>query len=170
MERREKEFEQKLIDLRRVARVSAGGKRFGFRAALVIGNRRGKVGFGLGKGADTAIAIQKALRNAENNAIQVPITKEGSIPSYIEIKHQSAKIMFKPAPKGHGIVAGGVARLILDYAGVQNITSKILSSTKNKINIAMATIEALKQLKISKSETPISKQIPNPKSEILNKF
>jgi small subunit ribosomal protein S5 len=154
MNKKDKEFDQKLIDLRRVARVSAGGKRFNFRAALIIGNRAGIVGVGIGKGADTTLAIQKAFRRAKNNAIKIPLIKEGSIPHSVETKYKSAKVMIKPAPKGRGLVAGGVLRLILEHGGVANATSKILSSTKNKINIAMAAIEALKKLKTeAKSES-----------------
>lgn len=139
-------FEQKLIDLRRVTRVSAGGKRFNFRATMIIGNRGGKVGVGIGKGADTTLAINKAVHQAKKNIINVRPGKNESLDFQIESKYKSALILIKPRPAGHGLIAGGVIRLILDYAGIKNAASKIISSSKNKINIAMATINALKKL------------------------
>ena len=145
------DFEQKLIDIRRVARVVAGGRRFSFRATLVIGNRKGEVGVGVGKGADTALAIEKAFRKAKKNSILVALTEDYSIPHKVEAKFGSAKVLIKPNVKGGGLVAGGAVRTVLDLAGVKNATAKILSSSKNKINNARATIKALRQLKV-KSE------------------
>ena len=145
------DFEQKLIDIRRVARVVAGGRRFSFRATLVIGNRKGEVGVGVGKGADTALAIEKAFRKAKKNSILVALTEDYSISHKVEAKFGSAKVLIKPNVKGGGLVAGGAVRTVLDLAGVKNATAKILSSSKNKINNARATIKALRQLKV-KSE------------------
>ena len=141
------EYEQKLIDLRRVARVMAGGRRFTFRAAMVIGNQRGLVGFGLGKAADTSQAIEKAVRRARQNLISVPLTKDQSIPHEIYAKFGSARVILKPAKSGKGLVAGGSARAVLAMAGVKNVSAKILSHTKNKLTNALATLEALKKLK-----------------------
>ena len=141
------EFEQKLIDLRRVARVIAGGRRFSFRAAIVLGDKKGRVGFGLGKGADTSLAIEKAAKNAKKNLINVSLNKDNSIPHWVSAKYSSGRVIIKPAKLGKGLVAGGAARSILSFAGIENASLKILSPTKNKINIAKATIAALESLK-----------------------
>ncbi len=146
-ERAKSEFEQKLIDLRRVARVVSGGRRFSFRAALVIGDRRGRVGFGLGKASDTSQAIEKALREAKKHMIVVPINKENSVSHEVYAKYSSGKIIIKPAKLGKGLVAGGAARAVLSLAGIENASAKTLSHTKNKLNIARSTIEALRKLK-----------------------
>lgn len=148
--RREKpEFDQKLLDLARVARVVKGGRRFRFRASLVIGNHKGKVGVGVGKGADVADSIKKAFDDAKKNLITVKIYKN-TIPHDIFIKKGSAKILLKPSPEGRGIVAGGAVRAVVDFAGIKDISSKSLG-TANKLNVARATIEALKELKESKT-------------------
>jgi len=141
------EYEQRLIDLSRVARVMAGGRRFSFRAALILGNKKGQVGFGLGKGADTSLAIEKAARSAKKNMINVPLNKWNSIPHEVKEKYSSGVVIIKPAKAGKGLVAGGAARAVLSLAGVMNASVKTLSPTKNKINIAKATIEALRMLK-----------------------
>ncbi len=148
------EYEQKLLDLRRVARVVAGGRRFSFRAALVVGNQKGEVGLGLGKGADTALAIEKAFRQARKESFLVPLTKTRSLPHTTQAKYGSARVIIKPAKEGRGWVAGGAARVDLALAGVENASAKILSHTKNKINNARATLDALKKLKAPKSENP----------------
>lgn len=141
------EYQQKVLDLRRVARVVAGGRRFSFRATLVIGNDRGDVGIGLGKAGDTALAIEKAFRAARKSLISVPLTKTRSIPHEVFAKYASATVLIKPAREGRGLVAGGAARMVLAHAGVKNATAKILSHTKNKVNNARATLEALRSLK-----------------------
>ncbi|MEK7503173.1 MAG: 30S ribosomal protein S5 [Patescibacteria group bacterium] len=141
------EYEQRLIDLSRVARVVAGGRRFSFRAALILGNKKGQVGFGLGKGSDTSLAIEKAARSAKKNMISIPLNKWNSIPHEVKEKYSSGMVVIKPAKAGKGLVAGGAARAVLSLAGVENASVKTLSPTKNKINIAKATIEALRSLK-----------------------
>lgn len=141
------EFESQLLDLTRVTRVTAGGKRLRFRATLVVGNRAGKVGLGIAKGKDVSEAVEKATRQAKKNLIQVPIKNE-TIPFEIETKYQSAKVLLRPQKKGRGIIAGGAMRTICELAGIPNITCKLLSKTNNKINIAKATIKALQELKI----------------------
>ena len=141
------EFDQKLIDLSRVARVVAGGRRFSFRAAIVLGDRKGRVGFGLGKGADTSLAIEKATRDSKKNMITVPLNKDNSVPHEVSAKYSSGRVIIKPAKLGKGLVAGGAARAVLSFAGVSNASLKTLSHTKNKINIAKATIEALRSIK-----------------------
>ena len=140
------EYDQKLIDLRRVARVMAGGRRFTFRAALVGGNRKGSVGFGVGKAGDTSQAIEKAARAARQNLILVPINDQGSIAHEVWAKYGSARIVLRPAKEGKGLVAGGAARIVLAHAGVRNASAKILSHTKNKLTNAKVAMEALKQL------------------------
>ena len=141
------EYQQKLLDLRRVARVTSGGRRFSFRATLIVGNQKGEVGMGIGKGTDTALAIEKAFRQARKASIIVPLTKDRSIPHESLAKFGSGKVLIKPARLGKGLVAGGAARVVLALAGVENASAKILSHTKNKINNARATFEALKNLK-----------------------
>jgi small subunit ribosomal protein S5 len=144
------EFDSKLLDLARVTRVTAGGKRFKFRAVVVVGNRAGKVGLGLAKGQDVAQAVEKATRLAKKNLIEVPIIKD-TIPHSVFAKFSSAKVMLKPKIKGGGIIAGGAVRTVCSLAGIKNISSKIMGRTTNKLNNARATIEALKKLK-TKSE------------------
>lgn len=141
------EYEQKLIDIRRVARVVAGGRRFNFRVTLVIGNRKGDVGVGLGKADDTAGAIEKAFRNAKRNLIKIPLTEKGSIPHETRGKFGSSRVYIKPSSAGRGLVAGGSVRAVLDLAGVKSTSAKILSTSKNKLNNARAAINALKELK-----------------------
>ncbi|MDO9231503.1 MAG: 30S ribosomal protein S5 [bacterium] len=142
------EYEQKLLDLARVTRVVKGGRRFRFRATLVIGNRKGKVGVGVGKGADVTDAIKKAFDDGKKNMINVDVNKN-TIPHDMFIKSGSAKIMLKPAPEGRGIVAGGAVRAVVDLAGIKDIVSKSLG-TANKLNVARATIEALRTFQDSK--------------------
>lgn len=145
------DFENKLIDLRRVTRVTAGGKRFSFRATVLVGNRAGKVGLGVDKGSDTAIAIEKAVRKAKKNFVNVFLTETGSILHEVEGKFGNVYIKIKPAIKhGRGLIAGGALRNVLALAGVKNASAKIISSSKNKINNARAAIEALKKLGIRK--------------------
>lgn len=139
------EFDQKMLNIRRVARVAAGGRRFSFSVALVAGDKKGKVGVGLGKANDTSLAIDKALRNAKKNMITVNTTKTFSISHEIGAKYCSARIMIRPAP-GRGVVAGSAVRNVLDLAGIKDVTAKILSGSKNKLNIARAAIDALSKL------------------------
>ncbi len=142
------EYDQKLLDLARVTRVVKGGRRFRFRATLVIGNRKGKVGVGVGKGADVTDAIKKAFDDGKKNMINVDVNKN-TIAHDMFIKSGSAKIMLKPAPEGRGIVAGGAVRAVVDLAGIKDIISKSLG-TANKLNVARATIEALRTFQDSK--------------------
>jgi len=145
-QRREKqEFEQKLLALDRVTRVVKGGRRFRFRATLVIGNRRGKVGVGVAKGSDVSDSIQKAYNDALKNMIMVRMDGN-TIPHDVNLKLGSAKVMLKPASEGRGIIAGGAVRAVVDLAGIRDIVSKSMG-TSNKLNVARATVEALKSLK-----------------------
>ncbi|XOB41603.1 MAG: ribosomal protein S5 [Candidatus Nealsonbacteria bacterium] len=144
---KKEEFESKLLDLARVVRVAAGGRRFRFRAVMVIGNKEGKVGVGVAKGADVAQGVEKATRMAKKNLIEVPIIND-SIPHQVEAKFGPAKVLLRPQRKGRGLVAGGTVRVICNLAGIKNISSKILGRTSNKLNNARATIKALQKLKI----------------------
>ncbi|MFA6428674.1 MAG: 30S ribosomal protein S5 [Candidatus Buchananbacteria bacterium] len=146
-----KEFEQKIVDLARVTRVMAGGKRLRFRACVLIGNHQGKVGMGLAKGADVTLAVNKAVNQAEKSLLTVAMVRE-TIPHEVTEKYGAAKILIKPAPKGTGIIAGGAARQVLELAGVPNIVAKILGSN-NKINNVRATLLALSKLKLSKKSS-----------------
>jgi small subunit ribosomal protein S5 len=140
------EFESKLLDLARVTKVSAGGRRFRFRATVIVGNKEGKVGVGVAKGTDVAQAVEKATRLAKKNLIEIPIVEE-TIPYQVSSKFGAAKVLLKPQRKGRGLVAGGTVRVICNLAGIKNISSKILGRTGNKLNNAQATIKALKMLK-----------------------
>ncbi|KKU52493.1 MAG: hypothetical protein A3F26_02230 [Candidatus Ryanbacteria bacterium RIFCSPHIGHO2_12_FULL_47_12b] len=135
----------RLIDLRRVARVVKGGRRFSFRATVVAGTKAGNVGIGVAKGADTAMAIEKALRKAKSSFLSVPITKTRSVPYEVEAKFGSARLILKPAREGRGLIAGGAVRTVLDFAGIENASAKILSRGTNKLNNARVTLEALKK-------------------------
>ncbi len=147
--RERSEFDQATLDVRRVARVMAGGRRFSFSVTVVIGDRKGRVGVGLGKGADTALAIDKAVRAAKKNLITVPLTADNSIAHAVSARYGSSDIEIMPSP-GRGLVAGSAMRIVLEYAGVTNVVTKILSRTKNKLTIARATVLALKSLKAKK--------------------
>lgn len=140
------EFEQKLLDVRRTARMVAGGRRFSFRAVIIVGNKKGKVGVGVAKGKDVAMAVDKAVRQAKKNLIKVATTEDNSIPYKVEAKYSAARVMLKPAAKGRGIIAGGTVRAICNLAGIENITAKIIGRTNNKLNNAHATIKALEKL------------------------
>ena len=144
-ERAKPEFDQKIISIRRVTRVMAGGRRFAFSVSLVAGNRKGKVGAGTGKATDTALAIEKAFRSAKKAMITVNRTKENSIPHEVEAKFCSSEIFMKPSP-GKGIVAGSSLRVVLDLAGVTDVSGKVMSRSKNQLNNARAAIKALKDL------------------------
>ena len=139
------EFQEKTLDMRRVTRVVAGGKRFRFRATLVLGDLRGRVGVGIGKGLDVASAISKAKASAKKMMIMVPI-KGQTIPHEVEAKFSAARVRLTPAFKGHGLRAGGAVRAVLSLAGIKDIVAKCLGRTPNKLTNALATIEALKQL------------------------
>ncbi len=141
------EFKEKMLDLRRVTRVVAGGKRMSFRATVVIGDEKGRVGLGIGKGLDVPQAIDKAKTQAKKNLITVPL-KGRTIPHEVEAKYSAAYVIIKPAKLGHGLKAGGSIRNVLLLCGVKDATSKALGTTKNKLTAAMAAIEALKQLKV----------------------
>lgn len=141
------EFESRLLDLSRVTKVTAGGKQLRFRAVIVIGNKNGKIGVGVAKGRDVAQGVEKATRLGKKNFIEIPFMGE-TIPHEVEAKSGAVRVLLKPQIKGRGLVAGGVVRIICQLAGIKNISSKLLSPSRNKLNIARATIKALKKLKL----------------------
>ena len=138
------EFEQKLVDLARVTRVVKGGKRLRFRACMVIGDYKGRVGFGVAKGADVSTAIDKSVRQAKKNLLTINVS-QGTIPHEVRAKYKAANVLLRPAKKGHGLVSGGVVRIVLSLVGFKNLTTKILGSN-NKINNVKATMKALNML------------------------
>ncbi len=125
----------------------AGGRRFSFRATVVVGNRKGRVGIGVGKGPDVRGAIEKAAFQAKKYLVSIPITDKKTIPQVVSTKVSASMVILKPAREGRGLVAGGPIRMIADLAGIKNLTAKILGRTANKLNNARATMEALKKLK-----------------------
>ena len=143
--REEKEFEQSLVDIARVTRVKAGGKRLSFRALVVIGDKKGRVGMGIGKGKDVQIAVDKAVVKARKNLINVQIIK-GTIAHDVFEKFKASKVLLKPAKQGRGVIAGGSVRTVLELAGVENVVSKIRGSS-SKINNVRATINGLRKLR-----------------------
>ena len=145
-ERQKPEFDQKIISIRRVTRVMGGGRRFSFSVAMVIGDKRSKVGVGIGKAGDTQLAIEKALRDAKKHMIVINMNNDSHIPHDVHVKYASSEVMIIPA-KGRGLVAGSSVRTVLELGGVKDVTAKIFSRSKNKLNNARATILALSQLK-----------------------
>lgn len=141
------EYDSKLLDLARITRVTAGGKQLRFRAVIVVGNRKGKVGIGVAKGRDVQQGVEKATRLAKKDIIEVPSLGD-TIPHEIIAKSGPARVLLRPQRKGRGLVAGGVVRTICQLAGIKDISSKLLSRSRNKLNIARATIKALKSLKV----------------------
>lgn len=144
----EKQFDERVINVDRVARVVKGGRRFRFRALVVVGDRKGKIGIGIAKGADVTTAVTKAVDVAKKHMFEV-VTYKGTIPHEVQAKVGGSNILIKPASAGTGLIAGGVVRTILEIAGISNALSKSLGST-NKVNTAYATLAALQQLVPSK--------------------
>lgn len=146
-ERARPEYEQKSIEVRRVARVVAGGRRFSFSVAMIIGDRKGKVGVGTGKAGDISNAMEKAAKDAKKHMITVKLTKTNSIPHQVAAKYSSATVEISPAPS-RGLVAGSAVRNALELAGITDISAKIMSGSKNKLNMARATIKALESIRV----------------------
>lgn len=141
------EFDQKTLDIARVARVTKGGKRFSFRATVVAGNGKGRVGVGIAKGRDVQQSLQKAYHQAKRRLVTVLI-KDGTIPYQVEGKYSSAVVLLKPSKSG--IKAGGAVRVVAQMAGISSLTGKLTRRTNNKINIARATIVALQKIRPDK--------------------
>lgn len=148
-ERVKPEFDQKIINIRRVTRVVTGGRRFSFAVDVVVGDRKGRVGVGSGKANDTTLAIDKAVRDAKKHLVKVPLNNKFTIPHEVEAKYSSARVFIMKAP-GKGILAGSSVRVVLDLLGAKEVGAKIFSRSKNKANLARATIKALSLLRQSK--------------------
>ncbi len=149
-ERPKPEFDQKMVSIRRVTRVVAGGRRMTFAVAIAIGDKKGSVGLGTGKGGDTAVAIAKALRQAKKNMFKIKTTKTMSIPHEIEAKFSSSCLTMMPN-RGKGLVAGSTVRDMLALAGIKNVTAKLHSGSKNKLNNARAAYATLWQIRAKAS-------------------
>ncbi|MBI4133313.1 30S ribosomal protein S5 [Candidatus Uhrbacteria bacterium] len=150
-EREPREFNDRVLDLARVTRVTKGGKRMRFRAAVIIGDGKGRVGLGVAKGTDVAAAVSKANRQARKHLLVIPLV-HGTIPHEVRDKFGAARILIKPAPEGTGVKAGGAMRVVLELAGVPNVVGKTLG-TSNKINNAKAMMHALASLR-ERAPTP----------------
>lgn len=148
-ERPKPEFEQKILSIRRVTRVVAGGRRFSFAVSLAIGDKKGRVGVGTGKAGDTSDAIQKAFRNAKKKIIKIKLQKNNAVPYDVKTKYSSSVITIRPV-SGKGLAAGGAVRDVLELAGIDETGGKILSRSKNHLNNAMATMKALKEFSVEK--------------------
>lgn len=149
MERQKPEFDQKIVSLRRVTRVTSGGRRFAFSVCVVAGNRKGMVGVGQGKAGDTPLAIEKAFRDAKKNMIVVNTTENMSVPHEVEAKFAASRVKIMPAP-GKGILAGSSVRSVLELAGLKEVSAKLLSRSKNSINNAYVAVKALQQFERTK--------------------
>jgi len=149
------EFDQKVVEVKRVTRVVAGGKRMRFRALVVIGDRKGRVGMGLKKGADVAESVNKAINTAKKNMVTLPLINE-TIPHQILVKYKSSSLMMKPAKPGSGVIAGGAIRSVMELAGVKNVVSKMLGSN-NKVNNIKAVFAAFQKMKSKKDLAQLRK-------------
>jgi len=164
-DRPQSEFQENVISIDRVSRVVKGGRRFRFRALVVVGNGKGKIGVGVAKGSDVQMSVQKAVDDAKKNLIEVPMTNASTIPHQVQARQTGAKVLLIPAAPGTGLIAGGTIRSVVELSGIHNILSKSLGSN-NKINVAYATIKALQEL-APQSEwvTTIKKPTKKTKSE-----
>lgn len=143
--REPKEFEEKIVHTKRVSKKTKGGNKIGFTALVVVGNKKGKVGVGLGKAPNISAAIQKGIKIAKENAVDVNIS-DGTIPHEVDARYKASHIKLMPAPEGSGVIAGGVVRHVVELAGIRNISAKLIGSSNKQCNVLCA-IEGLKQLK-----------------------
>ncbi len=160
------EFEQKMIDVRRVTRVVSGGRRFSFSVVLAIGDRKGHVGLGIGKSGDTSAAIDKAYKQATKKMRTLRLNKKFSIPHDVSEKFNASRLTLMPN-KGRGLIAGSSARIVLSLAGVKDVTAKLNSGSKNKLNNAKVTMAALEHFSIpfERSHKP-----KDPQTDSVRKF
>lgn len=142
-EKKEKEIRHEVVEIRRVTRVTAGGKRLRFRSAVIVGDGKGGIGFGKGKANDVSQSVEKAVKKAEKEMMKIKLVEGRTIPFPVEGKYKSALVILKPAKQGRGIIAGGIVRKICRLAGIKDISAKSLGSG-NKINKVKATLDALK--------------------------
>jgi small subunit ribosomal protein S5 len=151
----ESSLKEKVLDLRRVTRVVAGGKRFKFRATIVVGDEKGNVGVGIGKGADVQQSVAKAKADAAKKMLTITLKGQRTIAHEVEAKYSAARVLIKPAAAGHGLRAGGAVRFVLAMAGIRDASAKVLGRTPNKLTNAMAALEALKKLQSKKPSAHI---------------
>ena len=168
----EKQFDERVVHIDRVARVVKGGRRFRFRALVVVGDRKGRVGIGIAKGADVTAAVAKAVDVAKKNFHSLKLYK-GSFPHEAQAKVGGSNILLKPASPGTGLIAGGVVRTILEVAGVKNALSKSIGGS-NKINTAYATLEALKSMEsannwVTRSNKPVTQKVISNQEPVTSK-
>jgi len=164
------EIESKLLDLSRVERMTAGGRRLRFRAVVIVGNKKGKVGVAVAKATDVSQAVEKATKLGKKNMIDVPIVND-TIPYQAEARFGAAQILLRPQGKGRGLIAGGTTKLICELAGIKNISAKSISRTGNKLNNAKATILALKKMRIptaDKEPLKTEEKYANPSNQTEN--
>lgn len=154
------EFDHKTVSIRRVTRVTSGGRRFSFSVTLVAGNKKGMVGVGQGKAGDTPVAIDKALRDAKKNMITVKTTKSMSIPHEVNAKYGGSRVMIMPAP-GRGLLAGSSVRTVLELAGITGVNAKLLSGTKNRANNAKVAVLALSLLSSKQRPRSVHESAPS---------
>ena len=140
-------LEDRVVRINRVAKVVKGGRRFGFNAIVVVGDRRGRVGVGIGRANEVVDAIRKGQEIARRSMIEIPLTEDGSIPHYIESKFRASKVVLRPAGPGTGVIAGGAVRAVLELAGVKNVLTKIIGST-NAVNVVRAAVLGLGDLQV----------------------
>jgi small subunit ribosomal protein S5 len=155
-EKPKKEFDEVMLEVRRVTRVTTGGRQLSFRAIILVGNRKGKIWIGISKGADVQIAVSKATRDAYKNVVDVPLTEKWTIPYEVANKYKGSQVKLIPAAPGTGLKAGSSVRMVLDLVGCTNILSKIMGSP-NKLNNALATVQALGTFKMGKFPERIKK-------------
>ncbi|MBN2095813.1 30S ribosomal protein S5 [Candidatus Peregrinibacteria bacterium] len=160
-EKEPKEFEEEVLQIDRVTRVVKGGRRLRFRCLVAIGDKKGRVGIGIGKATEVVNGIKKAVTKAKKNLIKVPITDTDTIPHEIKIKHKSARLFIMPASSGTGVIAGGSLRKILNLAGVKNVLSKSYG-TNNKVVTAQASIKALQRLRPARKAKKIEDKKEKP--------
>ena len=154
-------LKDKVLDLRRVTRVVAGGKRFRFRATVIVGDEKGQVGIGVAKGIEVVQAVTKAKSKASKNMIRLSLKDNRTLAHEVSAKYSAARVLIKPAAAGHGLRAGGAVRTVLALAGVKDATAKVLGRTPNKLTNAWAAIEALKLIKKSEARNPKHETNPN---------
>ncbi len=163
-----KEYENEVLDITRVERMTSGGRRLRFRTLIVIGDKKGKVGVGLAKGHDVQQAIEKATKKAQKSTIKIPLSDSKTIPHEVKAKFKAAVVLLKPQTEGRGLVAGGTVRTICHLAGIENVSGKILGNTRSKLNNAKATIKALSMLDFSETKRQNkAKEEKLPKEELV---
>lgn len=157
------ELEEKIVQVNRVSKKTKGGNKIGFSALVVVGDKKGRVGVGLGKAPDVSYAIKKGIAFAKKHMIKVPIIKD-TIPLEVRIKLGAAKVMLKPAPRGSGVIAGGAVRSVVEAAGIHNISSKVLG-TKNQASNVYAAMEALRSLGQSYAKAQLKRTLKKSREE-----